>query len=159
MKLDIAERIAQEIITKMEPYCHKIAVAGSIRRKKPEPRDIDIVALPSDPWNLKTVIQGLGIIKAGGERLIRVTMPGYSGGVQVDIYLADPETWATLLLIRTGSAESNIQLCSFAKSKGWHLAASGLGLFNENGERVAGDTEKSIYQALGLPYRRPEDRK
>jgi len=41
---------------------------------------------------------------------------------------------------------------------GWHLAASGEGLFNEKGERVAGDTEESIYEALGLAYQRPEER-
>ncbi len=51
------------------------------------------------------------------------------------------------------------RLCSRAKDMGWHLAASGDGLFNENGQRIAGDTEISIYNALGLPYQRPEERR
>jgi DNA polymerase (family 10) len=77
---------------------------------------------------------------------------------QVDIYIADETTWATLLLIRTGSTENNIRLCSRAKDMGWHLAASGDGLFNEMGKRIAGDTEISIYNALGLPYQEPLER-
>jgi len=32
------------------------------------------------------------------------------------------------------------------------------GLFNAKGERIAGDTELSIYQALGLRYQHPEER-
>ena len=80
------------------------------------------------------------------------------GDIQIDLYFAEPETWATLLLIRTGSTENNIRLATRAKELGWHLAASGDGLFNENGERIAGDTEISIYNALGLPWQRPEER-
>ncbi|MBA7669483.1 hypothetical protein ES703_77614 [subsurface metagenome] len=68
------------------------------------------------------------------------------------------ETWATLLLIRTGSKESNIRLATLAQKKGWRLKANGEGLFNE-GQRIAGDTEESIYEALELPYQRPEERR
>jgi len=78
--------------------------------------------------------------------------------IPLDIYFATPETFATLLLIRTGSVESNIRLAARAKKRGWRLAASGGGLFNERGERIAGDSEESIYQALGLPWQRPEER-
>jgi len=38
------------------------------------------------------------------------------------------------------------------------LKASGDGLFNEEGERIAGDTEQSIYEALGIPYQEPQER-
>ena len=78
--------------------------------------------------------------------------------ITVDIYLATPATWATLLLIRTGSAESNIRLSGLAKSKGWHLKASGEGLFDEDDNRIAGDTEESIFSALGIPYLEPNER-
>ena len=63
-----------------------------------------------------------------------------------------------MLLIRTGSKENNIKLASIAKRQRWHLKANGDGLFNERGERVAGDTEESIYQALAIPYQEPEER-
>ncbi len=79
-------------------------------------------------------------------------------GADVDLYVATPETWATLLLIRTGSVDNNIRLCSLAQSKGWQLRANGAGLFNTTGERIAGDTEESIYKMLGLTYQKPEER-
>ena len=154
MDLDRAQRIVGEVVKRLSPYCSRIEVAGSVRRKKPQVRDIDFVLIPSDLWNLHHEIMGLGQVRMSGMKIMRVM----AGSVQADIYVASEETWATLLLIRTGSAENNIRLCSRAKEMGWHLAASGDGLFNEKGERIAGDTELSIYNALGLPWQRPEER-
>ena len=79
-------------------------------------------------------------------------------GAQVDLYFATPETWACLLLIRTGSKQHNIKLTSLAKARGWHLYANGVGLVNEKGERVAGDTEESFFAELGLRYLEPWER-
>ena len=155
MELEKAKTIANEVINRLSPYCQKIEVAGSIRRHKPTVRDIDIVLIASDPWNLSHEIMGLGPSSLRGDKLKRVTYKG----VQVDLYHATPETWATLLLIRTGSKENNIRLATLAKKKGWHLAASGDGLFNEKGQRVAGDSEESIYEALGLLWQEPYERR
>ena len=155
MQLERAKAIASEVIKRLSPYCQKIEVAGSVRRKKPTVNDIDFVLIPSDLWNLQHEIMGMGQVRMSGMKIMRVMVDS----VQVDLYIASPETWATLLLIRTGSAENNIRLATLAKKRGWHLAASGDGLFNEKGERIAGDSEKSIYEALGLPYQRPEERR
>ena len=159
MELEVAQRVATEVVERLSPYCQKqkIEVVGSIRRQKTFPHDIDIVLIPSDPWNLESEVLALARPfqpKLSGEKLKRFDYKG----AQVDLYYASPETWATLLLIRTGSTENNIRLCSLAKKRGWHLAASGEGLFNEKGERIAGDTEQSIYEALQLPYQHPEER-
>ncbi len=154
MELGKAQRIAAEVVKVLAPYCSRIEVAGSIRRRKPLVNDIDIVLIPSDPWNLTGEIARLGAVTAHGAKIQRVQHQG----AWIDLYMATPETWATLLLIRTGSKENNIRLCSLAKRKGWHLFADGSGLFNENGSRVAGDSEKSIYEALGLLYQDPWER-
>lgn len=154
MELAQAQKIAADVVKRLSPYCKKIQVAGSIRRRKPFPRDIDIVLIPSDAWNLTGEIGRLGIVRLMGEKLRRVSY----NGIQVDIYYTSPENWATLLLIRTGSTEHNRHLAGLAKKMGWHLAASGDGLFNQKGQRVAGDTEESIYAALGLPFQPPEER-
>lgn len=152
--LERAEKIAEAVVKRLAPYCKKIEVAGSIRRRRPRVNDVDICLIPSDLWNLHHEILGLGQTRMAGKKLMRVM----AGDTQIDIYIAEPETWATLLLIRTGSTENNIRLCSRAKEMGWHLAASGDGLFNEKGQRIAGDSEISIYNALGLPWQRPEER-
>ena len=155
MELERAQKVANEVVKRLNPYCQKIEVAGSIRRRKPQVRDIDLVLIPKDPWDFHGELMKLGQLKMSGKKILRVMV----GSVQVDIYVADEATWATLLLIRTGSTLNNIRLCSRAKDMGWHLAASGDGLFNEKGERIAGDSEISIYNALGLPFQRPEERR
>jgi len=154
MELEIAQKIANEVVRRLAPFCRRIEVAGSIRRKAPNPKDIDLVLIPHDLWNLHTELMKMGSLKMSGKKILRVMM----GLRQIDIYVADEDTWATLLLIRTGSAENNIRLATLAKKRGWHLAASGDGLFNEMEERIAGDTEESIYEALGLRYQKPEER-
>lgn len=154
MELERAQKIADEVVKRLSPYCRRIEIAGSIRRRKATVNDIDLVLIPSDLWNLQHEIMGLGQVKMSGTKIMRVTV----NSAQVDIYVASEETWATLLLIRTGSKENNIRLATLAKRKGWHLAASGDGLFNENGQRIAGDSEESIYEALNLPWQRPEER-
>jgi len=154
MELERAEKLANEVLWRLAPYCKKIVVAGSIRRKKPLVKDVDIVLIPSDPWNLHHEIMGLGQVRMSGNKIMRVM----AGSTQVDIYVASEETWATLLLIRTGSKENNIRLAGLAKKRGWHLAASGNGLFDDNGKRIAGDSEESIYAALDLPWQAPEER-
>lgn len=157
MELEVAQRIAAEVVERLSPYCSRIQTAGSIRRRRPFPHDIDIVLIPSDAWNLEGEVLALARPfqpKMSGEKLKRFDYRG----AQIDLYYASAETWATLLLIRTGSAKNNIRLCTRAKDMGWRLAASGDGLFNEKEERIAGDTEISIYNALGLRWQRPAER-
>lgn len=154
MELERAKTVAGEVIERLYPYCQRIEVAGSVRRQKPQVRDIDLVLIPSDAWNLVHEIMGLGPTRSSGAKIMRVLY----NGTQVDIYFANEAIWATLLLIRTGSAQNNIRLATLAKKRGWHLAASGDGLFNEDGQRIAGDSERSIYEALEVPYQEPWER-
>ena len=166
MQLERAQKIAEGIIGGLEYYCEQVAasppasskffieVVGSIRRKKPQVNDIDIVLVPRDRDALDRRLMQLGKLKMSGLKIARVQMEE----ITLDVYYATTETWATLLLIRTGSAENNIRLATLAKKRGWHLAASGDGLFNERGERIAGNSEESIYQALDLPWQEPWER-
>ncbi|MBA7565683.1 hypothetical protein ES708_07368 [subsurface metagenome] len=154
MELEKAKVLADTVVKALEPYCKRIVVAGSIRRQKPTVRDIDLVLIPRDRQSLDSALLLMGSYKMSGMKIARVEMDS----IPLDIYFATPETFATLLLIRTGSVESNIRLATRAKRRRWRLAASGAGLFNEKGERIAGDTEESIYEALGLPYQEPWER-
>lgn len=152
-----AEAVAAELLEALAPYFERLEVAGSIRRRRPVVHDIDLVGVPCSAtwWELDNVIVRLAdaVVRRGAKLATFVFK-----GIQVDLYYATRDTWATLLLIRTGSKESNITLCIRARDRGWHLAASGDGLFDEEGQRVAGDTEESIYEALGLPYQEPWER-
>ncbi len=46
MQLDKALEIAEKTKELLAPYCERIEIAGSIRRKKPEVKDIELVAIP-----------------------------------------------------------------------------------------------------------------
>lgn len=154
MELEKAQAIANEIEKLLEPHCERVEIAGSIRRQRPVVRDIDLVLVPKDRYTVDSILMRLGKVSMAGPKLARVTMDS----IDLDVYYATPETFATLLLIRTGSKENNILLCTAAKKRAWRLCADGSGLFNERGERIAGDSEQSIYQALGLRYQEPEER-
>lgn len=46
MKLAQALAIAEKVKALLAPHCERIEIAGSIRRKKPDVKDIEIVAIP-----------------------------------------------------------------------------------------------------------------
>ena len=158
MNLKEAQQIAEKVREVLLPYCDRIQIAGSIRRARPTVHDIDIVLIenPEAALIISSALASIGVIKLNGSKIKRLHY--HKANIDIDIYFATPTTWPTLLLIRTGSKESNIRLATRAKRMGWQLKANGDGLFNENGERVAGDTEESIYRALGVSYQMPNER-
>jgi len=154
MKLQEALRVANEVYYRLKPHCEKIIVAGSIRRQKPEVKDIDIVLIPSSPGKLSQEIASLGPPILDGEKLKRVNY----NGTQVDLYFATEQTWATLLLIRTGSTENNIRLCKRARSLGMKLKANGDGIIGKDGQLIPIESEAQVYKVLGLRYQEPWER-
>ena len=135
-------------------FCDRIAVAGSIRRKKIEVRDVDLVLIPKPllwPRIIATLQRKMdATVVKSGKVVAQLTI----GGVNVDLYSATEETWEPLLLIRTGSAQHNIKLSMRALRMGMKLTHSGL---TKNGKILA-STERGIFEALGLEYVPPEER-
>lgn len=155
MELQQARALADEVVALLAPHCAAIQVVGSIRRQKPFPRDIDIVMIPEHQGQLAVAIAALGKKVKDGPR---IATRWYKSRM-VDLYIADLQSWHTLLLIRTGSKEHNIKLTTLAKQRGWHLYADGKGLYDADGKRMAGDSEESFFEALGIPYSPPEQRR
>jgi DNA polymerase (family 10) len=163
MQLEEACFLADRIVHCIDHLCYNIQVVGSIRRKRPEPRDIDIVLIPQ-AWMWNTIIQRFktsmfaNVIEAAGPELARLRVPvnGVSESIQVDLYRARPETWGVLLLIRTGSIEHNIKLCSRARAMGMMLSAA-QGVIKD-GKVIASRTEEEIFQALNMDFVEPEKR-
>ncbi len=161
MELAQAQKTADSALGRFRPYCSQIEIAGSVRRARRFVNDIDIVLIPTDRNAVGRVLMEMAVESTGspkpemaGPKIARVMHQG----IRLDIYYATPETFATLLLIRTGSKRHNAHLAGRAKEKGWRLAASGDGLFDADDQRLAGDTEASIFEALGLPYKEPGKR-
>lgn len=71
-------------------------------------------------------------------------------------YCVTAETFGLNKIIRTGSADHNIWLNNYARSKGCRIKyAEGL---LKNGQVVAGKTEASVFDALDLTVPEPEKR-
>lgn len=165
MNLEEAGILADRIVHCIQGLCDygKIQVVGSIRRKRPEVHDIDIVLIPQS-WMWTVIIQRLKnemyatVVKGGqpGQQLATLKIPTGKGSAQVDIYKARPKTWGVLLLIRTGSTQHNIAMCSRAQQMGMMLSAKD-GVIKD-GKVIASRSEEEIFKALKMDFVPPEER-
>lgn len=123
--------------------------------------DIDIVCLPSDRAGLEhrlwELMEQESLREVRNGPLIK-TFLAVASGISIDLYIAEEATWATLLLIRTGSKEHNIKLCRRARELGMKLHASGKGIETELCQPLRIDSEEQVFATLGLPFVAPEGR-
>ena len=61
MKYLKAKEIADSVLQKLKPHCERIEIAGSIRRKKANPNDIEIVAIPK-PYDVDLFESGIATV-------------------------------------------------------------------------------------------------
>jgi DNA polymerase (family 10) len=160
LDLEEAGKLAEAIKAAVEAHCEKIEIAGSIRRQKPTVHDIDFVVLAKTNSDWQGINEILRRMKAkpncAGSQLIKAYFPCQNGLFQVDFYRAKLSTFGIQLLIRTGSADHNMWLAGYAISKGMRLKYS-EGLIKD-AMPIAGDNEKGVFSALGLPCPLPTER-
>jgi len=168
----LAEEVAKELCLYLSPGCKNLAIAGSLRRKKPEVGDVELLAIPERDW------KGRSLLDHRVEELIRMgildhryTKDGRRAsygeqnkflihretGIPVDIFTCGLSDWGVKLLYRTGPDTFNIKMAQLAISKGMRLRYS-IGLVDKSGKVIASRTEKEIFEALGLEYLPPEQR-
>lgn len=154
-----AEREANQIITQLKSMdsIKQIVAAGSVRRKKPFVRDLDILASSNKPEkviNTFTKIKNVKKILAKGPTKATIVL---KSGIQADIRVLKPESWGAGLFYFTGSKNYNISTRKIAIKKGYKL--NEYGLFDKKTNKlIAGKTEKEITNKLGIPLTKPEDR-
>lgn len=144
-------KLAKELEKELKPFCKKIKVAGSVRRKVDSPSDIDFVLIPKDKEKLEEFLEKKGMRLEGGnfESTWRIK------GIRVEFYYTNLEEWGAELLAYTGPRGLSIGLRKIAKKKG--LLLNNHGLFKGK-KKIAGRTEREIYKALGKSYKKPENR-
>ena len=171
-----AERIATAIVADLVPFCARIQVAGSVRRRKEVVGDIEIVAIPryapaglfgdctanllwehlhaSDAYRFTKGDQPAG-------RYYQLALPMHAG-VQVDLFLAQPDNWGLTLLVRTGSAAfSTAMLARWKRRQGIGRDQPGSvdgRLVTRAGHVVPTPEEETVFQLLGMPPVPPERR-
>jgi len=137
----------------------KIIAAGSIRRMKETIGDLDILIISNNPTpvmdyfvSMPNVFQ----IIAHGETKSAIRL---KNGLDVDLRVVAEESFGAALNYFTGSKNHGIHLREIAMKKNYKLNEYGLFKIKNNKEiKIAGKTEKEIYQALDLDYIEPEMR-
>jgi DNA polymerase (family 10) len=131
-----------------------IEAVGSLRRGCETCGDIDILASGADA-SLMDAFADYRLVErilAQGDTKSSVLL---QGGFQADLRLVASESRGAALQYFTGSKSHNIALRDRAIGLG--LKLNEYGLFRTEGdERIAGDSEESVYEALGLQWVPPE---
>ncbi len=165
-KAEIARAVAEGLAKLLQPGCRRIEIAGSLRRKKEEVGDIELLCIPKfeeasvdlagrahlinclDRELKKWIKFGVldyrlnkkGNTTYGQENKLLVHV---SSGIPVDIFSTDEEWWWVALVVRTGPKENNMRISR---------AASEICL------RFPCHSEREVFEKLGLPYLAPERR-
>ncbi len=135
-----------------------IELAGSIRRRKETVGDIDILVTSDEPEILmNTFVQLKEIERVLSHGPTRSSAVLKNTHLQVDVRVVEDDSFGAALAYFTGSKAHNIKLREIAVKKGCKL--NEYGVFDlKNDRKIAGATERDVYEALGLQPVPPEIR-
>ena len=144
MILKQAKEIALAICKKLDPCCLKIDIAGSVRREKPDVKDIEIVCQPrlievkdlfdntSETKRSGTFIlnvANLGQVLKGDIRTGRYVQILLPEQINLDLFIPMPAAYYLQFVVRTGSADYSHKVIANAWRKlGWVGTEDGLRL-------------------------------
>lgn len=130
------------------------AVVGSFRRMKETIGDIDILISTEEAEKIVNFFVNMPEveeIKGSGRAKAFVEL---RNGIRVDLLVVPEKSFGSASQYFTGSKAHNISLRNMAISKGLHL--NEWGLFNKKKKKIAGASEKEVYEKLDLQYIPPE---
>jgi DNA polymerase (family 10) len=135
------------------PGVRQVTIAGSYRRMKDTVGDLDlVVTAEADSPVMDRLLhyeEVAEVLSHGPTRSSVVLMCG----LQVDVRVVAPESYGAALHYFTGSRAHNIALRRLAQEHGFKV--NEYGVFRGQ-RRIAGETEESVFQSVGLPYIPPE---
>ena len=148
--------VSEDIIEYLEDEAVRIEKAGSLRRWKETIGDIDILATGDSEKLMNKFVDHEEVeeVLVKGETKTSVRLVG---GIQADLRVVDEESFGSALQYFTGAKEHNVPLRQIAIDKGYKLNEYGL-FDKETDEKIAGETEKEIYERLGMDWIPPEMR-
>ena len=161
-----ARPVADGVLARLEreDAVERCAVAGSIRRWRPTVGDVDVLAASEDPEAVVEALTGWGRV----ERVMQAgTMKASvrAAGVQVDLRVVAPDEYGAALQYFTGSKDHNVRVRNRALAQ--DLKVNEYGVFDTSGvddpdagqrvgERLASETEETVYDAIGMAWMPPE---
>lgn len=163
---------AREMCDLLRPHCDRIEIAGSVRRGKVDPKDIEIVAV-GDSRLLKRTDELLhtGVITQAryGDARAKDGQVGtvrwgekYRGfmfaGWRVELFTATEQNFGAIYWLRTGPGDANTWLMKFLN---WVNAPFRLkeGYWTAlGGTRLNTPDERNTFELLNIPYLDPANR-
>lgn len=155
-----ALKTGYELIMKLEQsgLIQKICLAGSLRRKKETIGDIDILAVSKAPpkqlMEFFVALDKVQRVLAKGKTKSSIIL---ENGIQTDLRVVEQESYGAALQYFTGSKDHNVKVRHLAIEKSMKLNEYGL-FKKKTDEKIAGASEREIYDLLGLQYIEPECR-
>jgi DNA polymerase/3'-5' exonuclease PolX len=161
---DALER-AEWICDLLAHHCTRIEIAGSIRRKKPEVGDIEIVCIPK-PYQTGLFEDGFAAVvnqwkKVKGEPeygKMKYTQRILPSGIKLDLFVAHPDNFGLLMGIRTGSAEFSKKILADGWVKAGYNGVNGFLVKRDTGIQVEVREEIDLFKMIGIDYVEPENR-
>lgn len=158
-------------------------VAGSLRRRKAEVGDLEILFLPkleqslslkqgdllsATPATLVDVaseqidhLVSSGIIRKRNNSLGSEIWGGknklarhIASGIPVDFFTTSAAGWWSLVVCRTGGKRNNIDLATAAQKKFWRWSPY-EGFWDREGKMIRAESEEDVYRLLGQPWLDP----
>lgn len=158
--------IAQKVKLLLAPYCERIEIAGSIRRSRPQIKDIEIVAIPK-PYEIGLFKDGIAAITDEWEymkgkwenkdtKYIQRMLPE---GIVLDLFLCDTTNWGLIYCMRTGSADWNRTVLFPALNQHGFTSKGGyLRKEKDINKILATPEEINVFQYAQLEYLHPSKR-
>lgn len=176
--------VAKQICDALKPVTQRLVVAGSLRRRKLEVADVEILYVPmlaeqqNSTWDLflaETINhtdRAIAQLESDGVLARRLNVKGseiygdynklmthVASGIPVDFFSTTLENWWVSLVIRTGSKEMNLALTTSARKQGRTLHAYGAGTEDfVTGKVTPATSEQHVFELCGVPYREPWER-
>jgi DNA polymerase (family 10) len=131
----------------------RVVIAGSYRRSRETVGDLDILVTAAKDSPVIDAFVGFdGVVRILSSGSTRASVVLRSG-LQVDLRLVDPQSLGAALQYFTGSQAHNIAVRQLGRQQGLKINEYGVFKFDDH---VAGETESSIYEAVGLSFIQPE---
>jgi DNA polymerase/3'-5' exonuclease PolX len=158
MKLQEAKAQAEKIVKRIRRYCDRVEIDGSIRREKPEPRDIEIVAIPANRHlaTLRKIVNNEWGVPVCGEFPSKHTR--IRGILDIDFFWCDKETWGLNYFIRCGSREYVAGALAHWKKLSGGGYSKNCRLHLPNGVQIFTPEESDVFDVLQREFVRPCDR-
>ncbi len=156
MQYKLALEIAQKIVSELAPHSERLEIAGSIRRKKPEVGDIEVVCIPK-PYETGLFESGIACVvnkwgKVKGTLPCKYTQRMLPEGIKLDLFFAEEGNWGNIFVIRTGSAE---YVKMIANRWVWWGYKGKDGYLHREGNKYGCKEEKDLFDMLGLEMPEP----